>query len=571
MKVDFNSRTRTFSVCILIFALILVSRLFFVQVVQSSTYDDLADRQYVTSSTNIFERGNIFFTDKDENLVSAATQTLGYKMAIVPEKIKDPEDIYQKIVAIVPEIDKQDFLRKAAKENDPYEEIAKELSKDQAKLISELDLSGVQLHKEKWRFYPGGNLAAHALGFVAYKGDELAGRYGLERQYDDVLRRDEDTPYVNFFAEVFSNINETFFEGAVKKGHVVTTIEPKVQTNLERELSLVQEKRNTQSIGGIIMNPKNGEIYAIASKPDFNLNNFSSVEDPVLFANPFVENVLEFGSVVKPVIMASALDAGVVSANTTYNDTGSVIVEQKRIWNFDKEGRGPGTTMQGVLNESLNTGMVFVYDHLGKKRMKDYLMSFGINEKTGVDLPNETSGLVSNLDSPREIEFANASFGQGIALTPMEMARALSALGNGGKLVTPHLVSKIKYDDGTEKKMKYETKETKISPETSEEISRMLVTVMDQSLKGGKAKIDHYSVAVKTGTAQVANPVEGGYYKDKHTHSFFGYFPAYDPEFLVFLYAIDPRGVPYASITWADTFLNITKFLINYYEIPPDR
>jgi cell division protein FtsI/penicillin-binding protein 2 len=227
--------------------------------------------------------------------------------------------------------------------------------------------------------------------------------------------------------------------------------------------------------------------------------------------------------------------------------------------------------MQDVLNQSLNTGMVFAYQKLGKERMRDYMLSFGIKEKTGIDLPNETSGLVANLNSPRELEYANAAFGQGIALTPVELVRALSALSNGGILVTPHLGKKIKYDDGTEEDLMYPTKQTKISKETSEEITRMLVTVMDKSLKGGLGKIDNYSIAIKTGTAQVANNVTGGYYEDRNTHSFFGYLPAYDPKFIVFLYAVNPKGVPYAAQTWADPFLRVVKFLINYYELPPDR
>jgi cell division protein FtsI (penicillin-binding protein 3)/stage V sporulation protein D (sporulation-specific penicillin-binding protein) len=227
--------------------------------------------------------------------------------------------------------------------------------------------------------------------------------------------------------------------------------------------------------------------------------------------------------------------------------------------------------MQEVLSQSLNTGMVYVYQHWGKQKMRDYFYAYGIKDKTGIDLPNETGSLTGNLNSPREIEYANASFGQGIALTPVQMVRALASLSNGGNLVVPHVVKYIRYNDGTKKEMIYPTVRTKISEKTSEEITRMLVTVMDKSLKGGLAKIEHYSVAVKTGTAQVANLDTGGYYLDRHTHSFFGYFPAYDPKFIVFLFAVNPKGVPYASQTWADPFLDITKFLISYYQVPPDR
>lgn len=570
MKSNFTSRFRWILAGVVLFTLILIFKAFLLQIVHGSFYKDAAYRQYATPASNIYERGSIYFTRKDGELVSAAVQTTGYKVALNTAKLKDIDGVYADISKVAT-LDKGTFTEKASKKNDPYEEIITHLNKTDADKISAMKIPGVSIFKEKWRFYPGGNLASHALGLVGYKGDDLGGRYGLERQYDDQLSRNNESPYVNFFAEVFSNINKTFFSGGPKEGDIVTSIEPNVQSLLEKKLGEVKSKYNADAVGGIIMNPIDGSIYALTVKPDFNPNDLSSVKDTSLFSNPLVENVLEFGSVVKPLNMAAALDTGVVTPTTAYNDKGSVIVEKKEIFNFDKKGRGPGTTMQDVLNQSLNTGMVLVEQKLGKQRLKDYLLAYGIKDKTGIDLPNETSGLVSNLNSPRELEYANASFGQGIALTPMEMVRALASLANGGNLVVPHLATKIKYNDGTFKNISYETTPTKISKKTSEEITNMLVTVMDKSLKNGTAKMDNFSVAIKTGTAQVANNTTGGYYEDKHTHSFFGYFPAYEPRFIVFLYAVDPQGVPFAAQTWADPFIDITKFLLNYYEVSPDR
>ncbi len=556
---------------IVLFSLILIVKLFFVQIVHGNTYSQSADRQYATPSSNIFERGTIFLTGKDGELISAATQTTGYKIAIDPMKILDKEKVYQQLSAIVT-LNHDDFIARASKVNDPYEEIADRLSKDKADAISALKISGVNIFKEKWRFYPGGDMASHTLGFVGYKGNELGGRYGLEREYNGVLARNNDNPYLNIFAEVFSNLQKTLFESDKKEGDVVTTIEPQVQNFLEKKLSEVKDKYSIDSIGGIIMNPTDGSIYAMTVKPDFDPNNFSQVKTNSIFSNPLVEGVLEFGSVVKPLVMASALNMGVVTPQTTYTDNGKVVVEDHEIFNFDKKGRGPNTSMQEVLNQSLNTGMVFVEKKMGRLNLRDYLLAYGIKDKTGIDLPNETSGLVSNiLDSPREIEYANAAFGQGIALTPVELIRALSSLANNGNLVVPHVVKEIKYNDGTSKQMIYPTTPTKISKQTAEEITGMLVNVMDKSIKGGAAKFDHFSVAVKTGTAQVADNTTGGYYEDRHTHSFFGYFPAYNPKFIVLLYAVNPKGIRYAAETWSDPFLDITKFLLNYYEVPPDR
>jgi len=570
MSYSFPSRTRVLSFFVLIFAFILVAKLFLVQIVHKNSYSERADRQYVTPSSDIFERGAIFFERKDGQLVSAAMQTTGFKVAIKPNEIIDAENVYQKLSSEIT-LDHDEFLAKAEKKKDPYEEVAYHLSKNEADAISAEKIPGVYIYKEKWRFYSGGSLASHTLGLVGYDGDELGGRYGLERQYNNELSRDKDNPYINFFAEVFSNINKSLFKkDKMQSGDIVTSIEPVMQGFLEKKLSEVREKYQTDSIGGIIMNPLDGSIYAMGVKPDFDPNNFSQAKNASIFMNPLVENVFEFGSVVKPLVMAAALDAGVITAETKYNDKGSVIVENKQIYNFDKKARGV-INMQEVLSQSLNVGMVFVSQKLGHSNMRDYLLSYRIGEKTGIDLPNETSGLISNLQSSRDIEYANAAFGQGIAFTPIGIIRALASLGNGGNLVVPHIVKAIKYDNGTEKIMSYPTSRAKISEKTSEEITRMLVTVMDKSLKRGLAKMDHYSIAVKTGTAQIAKESGGGYYEDRHMHSFFGYFPAYDPEFIIFLYAINPHGVLYASQTWADPFLDITKFLLNYYEVPPDR
>jgi len=571
MKYSFLARSRFILFGIIVFALVLLTKLFWVQVAQGGIYSEAANHQYATPSANIYERGAIYLESKGGELISAATQASGFKIAIDADKIVDPENTYQKLSEITP-LDHDDFIARAGQKNDPYEEIAHRLSQKQADAISGLKLPGINIFKEKWRFYPGGNLASHTIGFVGYNDNGLGGRYGLERQYNPVLARNTGNPYINFFAEVFSNLRKTLFENKVPEGNIVTTVEPQVQSFLEKKLVEIKDKYQIDSIGGIIMNPKDGSIYALGAKPDFDPNNFSQVKDISVFSNPLVEHVLEFGSVVKPLVMAAALDAGVVTADTTYNDKGEVTIEKHQIFNFDKKGRGPGTSMQEVLNQSLNTGMVFVEQQLGKEKLRDYLLAYGIKDKTGIDLPNETSGLISNiLTSPRDIEYANAAFGQGIAFTPVELIRALASLSNGGNLIVPHIVKEIKYSDGNSKRITYSTFPAKITKATSEEITRMLVTVMDKAIRGGLAKLDHFSVAVKTGTAQIANNITGGYYTDRYIHSFFGYFPAYDPKFIIFLYAVNPKGVSYAATTWTDPFLDITKFLLNYYNIPPDR
>ena len=305
-------------------------------------------------------------------------------------------------------------------------------------------------------------------------------------------------------------------------------------------------------------------IYA-----SFDLNDRTGV-DIEAFQNPLVENVYEMGSIIKPLTMAAGLDAGVISPQSTYYDAGFLKLSDYTIKNYD--GRGRGTVpMQEILSQSLNTGVAHIASLLGKERFRKYFYGLKLGSETGIDLPNEAHGLVSNLESPRELEYATASFGQGIALTPIATVRALATLANGGVLITPHLVKKIEYADGKSRDITYPEGERIFKTKTSEDATRMLVEVVDTALKGGKAKNPYYTVAAKTGTAQIADSTGGGYYEDRYLHSFFGYFPAYDPKFLIFLYTVEPKGVKYASETLTDPFIDLVQFLINYYELPPDR
>lgn len=565
-----KGRITFLSALVFLFALVIAGRLYYLQVANSEEYRSQADRQYVVQGQKVFDRGTIFFSPKIGSPISAATLSTGYLVSINPKQVEHPEDISNALSGILP-VEEKSLL--SILSGQTYREIAHRVNEKDKDRLTALDLAGLNIEPERWRNYPAGSLASNVLGIVGYADDgkTFKGRYGLERYYNDQLSRNSSDANVNFFAQIFSNVSDVLWSNDHDEGNIITTIEPTVEGELEKQIASVMKTWNSDMTGGIVMNPKTGEIYAMAVNPTFNPNNFSKEKDVRVFGNAMVDRVYEMGSIVKPLIMAAAIDAKAVSVDTTYDDTGFVTLNGAKISNYDGKARGI-VSMQEVLNQSLNVGMVFVAQRLGNKRLTDYLNSYGFGEETGIDLPGEVRGLMSNLKTTRDLEHAQAAFGQGIAPTPIATVRALSALGNGGYLPDPHIVKRIEYTSGFAKDLAYNgNKEQVINPETSEEITRMLVNVVDKALLGGTVKQEHYSIAAKTGTAQMALESGKGYYTDRYLHSFFGYFPAYDPKFIVFLFTVYPKGAQYASHTLTQPFIDLTKFLLNYYEVPPDR
>jgi cell division protein FtsI/penicillin-binding protein 2 len=466
-------------------------------------------------------------------------------------------------------MDRNSFIAAAGKKNSIYVEVAHHLAQADGQRLSAQKIPGIQVLKERWRYYPGDYLASQSIGIVTYgRGDTLAGQTGLEAQYDGTLSRSGDSLYKNFFAELFSNVGNLLVNAKdAREGDIVTTIEPEVQTRLENDLIKVTQKYSSKESGGIIMDPATGAIIALASYPNYDGNNLRTVK-PSLLGNPLVEHVHEFGSIMKPLTMTSALDAGVITAKSTYNDTGCITVDTAKICNWDLKARGV-IPMKQIIVQSLNLGAAWVATQLGQEKFRDYFTKM-FGSKTGIDQPNEGRSLLSNLSKPQQVNFDTASFGQGIAVTPVQMIRALGALANGGIMVEPHIVKTVHLNSGIDRQLDWSEKVQVFSPEAVRATTEMMTAVVDEKLENGKAKIPSMSVAAKTGTAQLTNG-QGGYYDDRFFHSFTGFFPAYNPRFIILLYTNDPQGVQYASETLDATFLDLTHFLIDYYAVPPDR
>lgn len=551
-------------------AVFLMGRLFKLQVVEGKKYSERAASQYITPAHHLLNRGTIFMQSRTGKPKHVAMVAETYVLYINPQALTkaNHEKVFEEINKIT-EIDKDLFFKSVAKEDDPYEIIKKDLSLEVSDKITALNYIGVSTHAERERSYPDGSLASQVIGFTSYNegGTERVGMYGLERQYENLLADKGDKRRINVFAEILSNKN---FSDETDEAHdvsdLVLTMEPTVQYYVEDILQDYMREFHSELAGAIIMDPKTGAIISMASKPDFDLNNFEK-SDPTTFANPNISNVYEMGSVIKPLTVAAGIDSGAITKNSVFHDLGYITADGARITNVYKGARGD-VTIERILLHSMNTGVSWIASKMGNKEFADYFKKFGFGEKTGVDLPHEASGLISNLDSPRTLEYYTASFGQGIATTPIATTRALATIANGGFLVQPYLVKEIIHADGKREIPKRKAPERVLKESTTEDVTSMLITLTE---KGLNRSISTHSIAAKTGTAQMADPKTGRYSDDNFLHSFFGYFPAYDPEFIVFLYSDKPHGVEFASQSLTDPFFKIANFLIDYYEIRPDR
>lgn len=564
---NFSKRIRHLNLAFFIVFTGILARLFWVGIYEHSLFTTRAEAQQTSKQTIKAERGEILIHEKDQ-IFPIATTKEEWILAIDPRIIKEPESTYNDLKNLVSiQMPLEEFIAKASKKTDPYEIVEKRLSLDDKKKVQGANLEGVVFTEADARFYPGGNFASHVLGFVG--ADEI-GKYGLERLYQDELAgKDGILMGEESLGGRLLLFGKTIENPVVNGSTLETTLDAGVERYLEKSILDVRARYSAESAGGIVINPQTGEILAMASTPSFDPNAYGREKSIEVFKNPNTENLFEMGSVIKPLTMAAAIDSGAVTPETTYVDTGTREIDGRTISNFDGKARGR-VPMQEILSQSLNLGATFLMEQIGKDRFREYMHNYGLSEKTKIELPNEAVGNLKNLESTRLIEYATAAFGQGISMTPIEFVRAMSSLANGGLLINPYIIHEIRRFNG--EVIAHSSREPKrvLKEETSKKVTQMLVRVVDEKLANGNGKIPGYSVAAKTGTAQIASRDRRGY-SEEFLHTFFGYGPAYNPRFLVFYYLEKPQGIRYASESLTETFRSTMKFLFSYYEVPPDR
>ncbi|MCK4539622.1 penicillin-binding protein 2 [Candidatus Parcubacteria bacterium] len=471
----------------------------------------------------------------------------------------------------------ENYKKKLSKKNDPYEPIKKKVGEEELEKILALDLEGVDYIMEDYRYYPEGGVCSHLLGFVGFNGDERIGQYGLEGFFDYEL----SGKYGSIKAERSAKggliiIKEREYNEPLDGSDLILTINRSIQF---ATCEMLEESATRHGADGgtvIVMEPGTGAILAMCSWPSYDPNNYGKVEDINIYNNPAIFEQYEPGSIFKVITMAAGIDQEKVSPNTFYTDKGYVMIEgwPKPIKNSDygTHGEHGRVNMVTVLEESLNTGSIYVMKQTSPEIFADYVINFGFGEKTGIELETEGISNVNSLKRKtiRPIEAATASFGQGITATPLQIVTAYSAVVNGGMLIKPYVVSEIVASDGVKQKIRPKQIRRVISEKAALLVSGMMVNVVD----GGHAKlagVKGYYVGGKTGTAQVADKERGGYSEDKTIHSFVGFAPIENPKFVMLVKLDNPKDVKFSASSAAPLFGRIAEFILNYFQIPKER
>jgi cell division protein FtsI/penicillin-binding protein 2 len=450
-----------------------------------------------------------------------------------------------------------------------YEVLVHRLSGDQIKKTDALDLPGIHLEDESYRFSPADQLASTVLGFVGWRGNNFGGRYGIEAYYDSELagkagqlQQNRDT------GGGWIITGQKEITDAQDGDSLVLALDHSIQYEAEKIIESAIKKYQADQGTIIVMQPATGRVLAMASYPNFDPNNYQAVTDMGAFRNLAVSDAYEPGSIFKMVTMAAGIDAGKITPDTTYVDSGVVKIDGYSIKNALLKAYGLQTMTQ-VLDMSLNTGAIYAEQQQGNQNFANYVHKFGFGVPTGIDLPGEAAGNIANLRDPnRDIQYYTASFGQGITVTPIQIAAAYNAIANGGELMKPEVVQQIIHPDGSTQEVAPQEVRRVVSQNTANEVGAMLRDVVVNG-EGKMAGVPGYLVVGKTGTAQVASSNSRGYAQGEEIGSFAGFAPLNDPQYSLLVRIDNPRTVTWAESSAAPTFGEMMKFLLDYGNIPP--
>lgn len=552
--------------CLTLLFCVLACRLFYLMVISSEELSERARDVEQRERSIKAARGIIY----DRNGVVLADNQPVCTISVIYSQVTEPEKVI-KLLSEKLSMDEEEIRRKVEKVSS-REKIKSNVPKETADEIREANLSGVKVDEDYRRYYPYGNLASKVLGFT---GSDNQGILGLESRYDSVLKGTDGTilTLTDFQGIEIESAAEERVE-PVQGDSLYLSLDYTMQSFAQQAAEKVLKEKQAKSVSVILMNPQNGEIYAMVNVPEYDLNEpyellsvyesgEGSENDKLnnMWRNPLISDSYEPGSTFKIVTATAALEEGKVSLNDTFYCPGYKIVEDRKIRCHKTQGHGTETFKEGVMN-SCNPVFMEIGARVGARTMLEYYKKLGLYEKTGVDLPGEAGSIMHKLENIGAVELATMSFGQSIQITPLQLLRAVSAVVNGGTLVTPHFA--IRTEDsvtGEITELTYETKTGRVTEQTSETMRSLLEAVVSEGT-GKNAQVEGYQVGGKTATSEKLPRGTG-----KYISSFLGFAPADHPEIMGLVLIDEPVGVYYggtiAAPVMAEIFQNILPYLDN--------
>ena len=559
----------------LILAIGLLCRYIDVQIIHNSTYSKRFSNQFITDRVLQSPRGTIYDRNGNPLALSVTVNSVSADPTMMRAANVSPEEVADVLAPYV-RISKEEIIKKLNEDTafvwiDRLLDVPNSNGVEAAVKAAKYDFIG--LHKESRRYYPNDTLLAQVLGFVGFNEEGQAdaeGKAGLEAALDDVIRSNETKVSIYNDAEgrpVFESVQSQFLPNQEKS--VNLTIDTTVQFIAEQALDKAMAETKASSAAMIIMDPKTGEIIAMANKnkgmsKDINKLKF---ED---YRNNAVVSIYEPGSTFKPIIASSALAAGKWQLDTVYNDTGTILIDGHHMKNWDGQGSGK-VRLLDILKYSINTGMAYLGTTAGGDVLTDYVKRFGFGKATGIELPAEGDGILFDPATMTKLDVATMSIGQGVAVTPLQMVQAFGALANGGKMMKPHIIKSIANPDGSIYKEAQDVEQGQPIPES---IAKQITDILEKEVSEGgghKAYVEGYQFAGKTGTAQKLDPEHGGYLNGRYIASFIGYGPVEDAKFVALVVIDDPEGTYYGSQIAAPVFQDVMTQLVRYYKLSPTR
>jgi stage V sporulation protein D (sporulation-specific penicillin-binding protein) len=552
--------TTAFVFYVCLFSLIII-RLFYWQIISGDDLRLAAMEQYSLEFTLPASRGDILVEDGSP----LAMNSVAHLVFAQPKEITSFDEFAGKVAPILT-LDKNDLVSELSVPGRIWVPISHKVDSDKVDQLKALGLKGIGFEREPKRYYPEASMAAQLLGFVGLdQNGRDKGYFGLEGYYDRELRgkdgRLEVEKDVRGSPIVIGDAKRIEAENGRS---LVLWVDRTIQRIAEEKLLEGMTKYGAKEGTVSIMDPKTGGILALASYPSYDPLRYG-LFDKNTYQNPIVASTYEPGSTFKVLVMASALNERAVTAQTTMEETGPVDVGEYTIKTWNNQYAGT-QTMTEVIQHSSNVGMVFVARKLGKEKLISYIRNFGFGQLTGIDLEEEASPLMREDKEWRDIDLATASFGQGIAVTPLQMIRAVGALANDGWLMEPRMVKEIRGSDGKTVVIKPKKIRQVVGADAAHVVTEMMINAVDNG-EAKWAKPKGYRIAGKTGTAQI--PVAGHYDETKTIASFVGFAPADNPRFVMLVTLREPSSSPWGSETAAPLFFTIAKELFLYLGIPP--